>query len=294
MLCQDPYVRGKEAFPCGKCFPCLSRRRQLWTHRLMLESLCHAESAFVTLTYAEDMLPKDMSVQPVELQLFMKRLRTSIEPKKVRFYGVGEYGDKSERPHYHVLLFGYGTCLRGRSAYSKLAGSCCSQCDKIRDLWGKGLVELGTVTSESVRYVCGYMTKNMRHRHDSRLKGREPEFARMSLRPGIGYYALDEISQSIMQYELENRDEVYEGVRVGKVVKPYGRYLRGKLHEMMGKEKLPYVDEEVLAMYEAASVATPQGGEPRRVLLRNMIADAGEQRVRNMMARAKLKGGKSL
>lgn len=257
----------------------------------MLENLCHSASAFVTLTYAEDMLPAGASLQPVHLQEFLKRLREHCfrkEQKKVRFYGVGEYGDKSERPHYHVLLFGYQTCLRGPSFYTETRTSCCSRCDLIRDVWGYGHVGLGSVTHQSVRYVCGYITKNMRHRHDVRLKGREPEFARMSLRPGIGYAALDELTQTILKFDLDDR-QVPTHLRHEQVKRPLGRYLRGKIAEMLDMDK-ECVDEEMQALWSSAVAATPQGGEVRRTLYRNLLIEAAEQKVLNMKSRMAIKG----
>lgn len=292
MNCSDPYVRGTgEAFPCGKCLACLKRWRELWTHRLMLENLCHSASAFVTLTYAEDTLPKDMSLQPAHFELFLKRLREHYarkDGKKIRFYGVGEYGDRTERPHYHVLLFGYQTCLRGGSWYTATQTSCCSQCDRIRDIWGYGHVGLGTVTHQSVRYVCSYMTKNMRHRHDKRLKGREPEFSRKSMRPGIGYPALRELTETILQHALDS-GEVPTHLRHGKIKRPLGRYLRGKVADMLQMEK-GGIDEEVQALWDSACASAPMGGEVRRTLFKNMLIDASEQRILNMKTRMGLKG----
>lgn len=293
MLCADPYVKSNgEAFPCGKCLPCLKRWRELWTHRLMLENLCHSASAFVTLTYADDKLPEDLSLRPVDLKLFMYRLRTELRrkgEKPIRFYAVGEYGDKTERPHYHVLLFGYQTCLRGTSFYTKERTSCCSRCDFIRDTWGLGHVGLGSVTHQSVRYVCSYMTKNMRHRHDKRLYGREPEFSRKSNRPGIGYAALSEITETLLEHGLERSEKVPTHLRHGNVKRPLGRYLRGKIADMLQMDKSS-VDEEVQALWASACDAAPMGGEVRRTLFKNMLIDASDQRIRNMQARLAIKG----
>lgn len=262
----------------------------------MLENLCHSASAFVTLTYADEYLPEDLSLRPVDLKRFMYRLRTGLARKKekpVRFYAVGEYGDKSERPHYHLLLFGYQTCLRGASWYTERRTSCCSRCDFIRDTWGKGHVGLGTVTHQSVRYVCSYMTKNMRHRHDSRLHGREPEFSRKSNRPGIGYGALREVTETILQYGLDADGDKMGAVptylRHGAIKRPLGRYLRGKIADMLQMDKSS-VDEEVQALWSSACDATPMGGEVRRTLFKNMLIEASEQRILNMKSRMVIKG----
>lgn len=289
MLCENPYVKGTgEAFPCGKCLPCLVRRKKLWTHRLMLESLCHSDNAFVTLTYADEFVPKDLSLDPATFTLWLKRFREKISPQRVRFYGVGEYGDKSARPHYHALLFGYATCLRGRSMYSKTRVNCCSQCDLVRDTWGLGHVGLGSVTPESVGYVVSYIVKNMRRTDDHRLNGRWPEFSRMSLRPGIGYGALDEITQTLMKYNLDDEMLTPTQLGHGKRFRPLGRYLRSKLSDMIAMNPGEYNDEEVLALWDTAKAATPQGGEIRRTYFKNLLMDAAEQRVLNMKTRMKI------
>lgn len=254
MKCLDPFVTAGQAFPCGKCLPCLARWRAVWQHRIMLETLCHSDNAFVTLTYADDTLPADLSLDPATLQRFLKRLRVRLN-YKVRYYAVGEYGDQSERPHYHLVLFGYATCLKGRSVYRRGRDHCCSQCDQIRVAWGLGNVSLGTVTTQSVGYVCGYMTKNMRRTDDVRLKGRWPEFARMSLKPGIGADALWEVADVDMRYGITDREgDVQVGLRHGGTIRPYGRYLRRKLREMVGRDVKapPFEDEELRAMREAA------------------------------------------
>lgn len=312
MLCQNPYVKAGEAYPCGQCLPCRNRRRNIWTHRLVLESQLYSENAFVTLTYADDTLPEDMSLQPVHLRNFLKKLRSyteyhtrqqlkclkvgkariddEVRKRRVRFYAVGEYGDDTARPHYHVMLFNHPTCLRGGSQYSKVSTKCCSVCDRIRGTWGFGNVLLGNVTPASAAYVVSYIVKNMRHRHDPRLNGREPEFSRMSLRPGIGFGALSGVTQTYLDYGLDQGEAPTRLVHGGKP-KPLGRYLRTKLAEMLGMERMG-VDDEMLALWEVAKSAP--AGEIRRTYFKNLLIEAGEQKVRNMEARQKLKSRRSL
>ena len=79
-------------------------RRRVLQHRIMLENMCHGDSVFLTLTYEDLQLVYNVKCRlpelvPRHLMLFMKRLREAVSPVKIRFYGVGEYGDISERPH---------------------------------------------------------------------------------------------------------------------------------------------------------------------------------------------------
>lgn len=202
MLCKNPYQQGVRSYPCGQCMPCRIRKRREWAHRIMLEASQHEHSCFVTLSYNERAKPADGSVNPKEFQDWMKRLRRRIEPLQVRYFGVGEYGDKTERPHYHVALFGYQGCLFGQSRYNTTRLDCCPQCDLIRDSWGRGFVYLGDLNVNSAEYVAGYTTKKMTRADDLRLNGRHPEFARMSLRPGIGADAMHEVASTLLKKKI--------------------------------------------------------------------------------------------
>lgn len=224
----------------------------MWTHRMMLESVLHAENAFVTLTYSPDFLPmvgNCATLNSKDMQDFLKRLRQRIYPKTVRFYGVGEYGDDSWRPHYHLALFGYPSCRYGFSRYSRERADCCFACDLVRDVWGRGAVFIGSFGVESAQYVCGYVTKKMTKDDDPRLLsvGQQPEFARMSRRPGIGYNALHDIADKLMEYDLEKKlIDVPSALYHGKRLMPLGRYMRAKLRLMVGRdEKTPQVIQDV-------------------------------------------------
>lgn len=132
------------------------------------------------------------------------------------------------------------------------------------------------------------MTKNMRHRHDERLKGREPEFSRKSTRPGIGYPALREVTETILEFNLDKVSKVPTHLRHGSIKRPLGRYLRGKIADYLQMDKA-CVDEEVQALWESACLAAPIGGEIRRTVFKNMLIDASAQRIANMKSRMALK-----
>lgn len=92
--------------PCGHCIGCRIDRSRDWAIRCSHEAQLHEQSAFITLTYDDDHLPADFSVHVKTWQLFMYRLRDSL-PQKIRFFACGEYGDTTQRPHYHALIFNH-------------------------------------------------------------------------------------------------------------------------------------------------------------------------------------------
>lgn len=221
---------------CGQCGPCRFNKRRVWMHRIMLEAAQYDANAFVTLTYSDEYLPVDLSVVPKHTQDWLKRLRGRVAPSTFRYFLVGEYGDESQRPHYHAALFGFRSCLAGQSQYSTRRVNCCYWCDLVRDTWGNGNVYLGTLEDSSAGYMAGYVTKKMTSVDDPRLKGRHPEFGRMSLRPGIGFYAMWDMADALMRYELDiSEEDVPSALRHGRKLLPLGRYLRRSVRLMVGK-----------------------------------------------------------
>lgn len=217
--CHKPYFSSGAAFPCGKCPPCLSRRRRTWAGRLLLERCAHAGRAvFVTLTYAEDR----QSLCIRDVQLWLKRLRKRSAPLRV-FY-VGEYGDCTERPHYHAALFGLPECPGGPFERVSARGyrCLCETCSAVRETWRFGNVCVSNLTDARAMYIAGYVLKKMTHRLDPRLYGREPEFARMSRKPGIGAVALSPVISELSK----RRRTVPHGLQYGGRMRPLGRYLR--------------------------------------------------------------------
>lgn len=254
----------------------------------MLEAAQYAESSFVTLTYASDKLPDGGSLVPKDLQDWLKRIRKKVAPMRLRFYAVGEYGDGSERPHYHAILFGFASCWRGQSEYTREGLRCCSRCELVRDTWGRGNIYLGSVGLESAQYVCGYVTKKMTMKDDARLQGRYPEFCRMSLRPGIGAGAMDELASQLMRYDLCKDGDVPVSLRHGKRLLPLGRYLRVKLRRLIGRDES--APESEVRKYEAEMLplllrARASEEDPS---LRSQLVKSTAQAVRNMEARQRI------
>lgn len=233
MICKKPW----NGYPCGQCMPCRINKRRLWTHRLILEGHKHAEKCVVTLTYSEAFGPLSNSLRPRQVQRWLKRLRERAQ-QQLRFFLCGEYGDENGRPHYHLVLYGLGLPLEHVNDYRCK----CSTCSLVRDTWGLGFVYVDHLTWESAAYVCGYVTKKMTSSQDPRLGNRHPEFVRMSLRPGIGASAMQDVANSLNDAPgaraVSALGDVPLILQHGPKKFPLGRYLRRRLRHEMGAEDL--------------------------------------------------------
>lgn len=182
--------------PCGGCIGCRLDRSAEWQSRLIHESKEHQLNCFLTLTYNEENVPDSGTLVKKHAQDFLKRLRKTIQPQKIRFFACGEYGEKTNRPHYHMLIFGYdfpdkkrvGKSAQGHHRYIS---------QTLDNIWGKGKCEIGSVTPESCGYVARYVMKKVRgdralehYQTVNRITGEItpilPEYAHMSTRPAIG------------------------------------------------------------------------------------------------------------
>lgn len=168
--------------PCGRCVECMSQKAKEWSFRIQDEMSLHAANCFLTLTFRENPL----TICKRDLQTFVKRLRKSIEPCKIRYFACGEYGKKHGRPHYHLAVFGW------RPAdlvylYTTNDGDRLYRSPTVEKLWPHGFITVGDLTLESGKYVAKYLQK-LQDFPD----GLEPPFLLMSNRPGIGYGAIDE------------------------------------------------------------------------------------------------------
>lgn len=205
----------------------------------MLERLCHADANFLTLTYTDENIPDGGNLHPQHLSQYIKRLRKLIAPMRLRYYGVGEYGDENWRPHYHVAVFGVAGCIYGQTRErTHLVGKpCCDNCDLLQKPWHLGAIFSGTLELSSAQYIAGYTVKKMTAPDDPRLNGLHPEFARMSNRPGIGRDAMWDVASTLLEHGLDETEiDVPTSLRHGRKIYPLGRYLTRNLREMVGKD----------------------------------------------------------
>jgi len=104
--CITPYYRASTAMtghPCGKCVPCLNRRRMEWSTRMMLESVfSRLPSLFITLTY-ENEENYDTERPARNIQLMNKRIVRA--GYKVRYCYTTEFGKINGRVHHHGIIW---------------------------------------------------------------------------------------------------------------------------------------------------------------------------------------------
>lgn len=157
MQCTRPFVfrQGLSVMvlPCGKCPDCRVARQREWATRCVHELPFHHCSLFVTLTYDEDCLPENQSIQKSVAQKWIRRLKRYIHPGKVKYLLCGDYGDEGDRPHYHAIIFGmsvkdgFQENVIGRSVVY------------YHPTWPYGYIHIGAVTYASARYVIKYIQR---------------------------------------------------------------------------------------------------------------------------------------
>lgn len=163
----------------------------------MHEAQLHTENCFLTLTFANEHLPIDYSVDVRDTQLFLKRLRDHIKPTRVRFFACGEYGDKDQRPHYHLILFNHAFLSDRKLLKTTRNGDKLYTSATLEKLWPFGQSSIGNVTFNSAAYVARYAMKKItgdraeahylrEHPLHHFIVRTKPEFLVMSRRPGIG------------------------------------------------------------------------------------------------------------
>lgn len=197
----------------------------------------------------------------------MKRLRKRAGVR-VRFFVCGEYGEKLSRPHYHACLFGYDFPDKRPVTYLGKPGTYRSAL--LDSLWSLGNTHLGTLNIRSAAYAARYVLKKVcGERSESHYQSVDadgvihrltPEFARMSLRPGVGAVWFDRFGSS----DLRGDYVVHDGKKFS-VPKYYDRLLdRVSPEELAARRE----DREVRALPYASE------GTHERLAVREVVEHA--------------------
>lgn len=225
------HATNKIPIACGKCPTCRINKVREWVFRLLQEEKRSFSSFFLTFTYNTTHVPITdnafMTLDKSDMQKFFKRLRKRdkkewkkagykfTEKPAIKYYCAGEYGSKTYRPHYHVILFNVFNLESVFYAWTKEGVPI-------------GSIHIGDTNSDSVAYTVKYLDKTTGipwHANDDRLK----EFSIMSKNLGDNY-----LSPAIRKYHKEDLSRYYVMQDGWKVGMP--RYYA---------DKLKYTDEEM-------------------------------------------------
>lgn len=182
--------------PCGKCPGCRLEQSRQWAVRCMHEKRLHNAASFLTLTYEK--MPPGGSLVLSDYQNFLKKLRNRYAGPGLRFFGCGEYGSQTQRPHYHMLLlntdFNDRKLIKSGTEYNLYESKILSQ------LWSHGHAAIGNVDWHSACYVARYCTKKNQN-GKTVTDGRLPEFVTMSRRPGLGAGYFEKFKDELLNHD---------------------------------------------------------------------------------------------
>lgn len=191
--------------PCGQCIGCRLERSRQWAVRCVHEASQYKDNCFVTLTYSDDHLPEDGSLNVKDFQLFMKRLRKKYGAG-IRFFQCGEYGELLKRPHHHALLFNFD--FPDKKLWAVRNDLPCWRSETLEQLWPHGLSEIGSLTFESAAYVARYVMKKKTgidavDHYVNMDTGviLKPEYVTMSRDGGIGKNWFDKFKSDIYPHD---------------------------------------------------------------------------------------------
>lgn len=210
-----------DTIPCGKCIGCRLAYSREWANRIMLEAKEYPEDHtwFVTLTYNDENIPHKTvkneetgeiiqggTLYKKDIQEFMKRLRRTYEYKYhhtgIRFFLAGEYGETTNRPHYHACIFNMPIYDELKLLKKNELGQPIWTSEELEKIWKKGFVAIAKLCWETAAYTARYIMKKQKGPSAEwyyQSRGQIPEFTLMSRKPGIA-----------QKYYNENNDKIYK------------------------------------------------------------------------------------
>lgn len=213
--------------PCGKCPECQKDYYSQWATRGSRELARWESSVFITLTYSEEKLPKDNSLNKKHVQDFIKRVKkffNSTKENPIRQTYCGEYGEKTRRPHYHVVLYNCDFADK-KKHYKTPQNHQVYVSETLTRLWGHGHADFGYATPGAIAYIYKYILKKKTRKEkmqplvverDGITYEVDHEFVESSRNPGIGanmrghqslkkgYLTHSGVKQKIPKYYLED------------------------------------------------------------------------------------------
>lgn len=234
---------------CGKCFNCKKFETKQWIWRLHKQAQYTDldKQWFFTLTYNDENIPfqeyadtetgeirTTHTVHIKHLQAWLKRARDAHEKArkgglcttKFQYFAISEYGEKTQRPHYHALIYGVA-----RQEAERLALN-----------WEHGFTKFSPMNIKRIAYTTNYLFK----KGYNTPYGAEEISRLMSRNIGIEYV------EKHKQYHLDNNDIEVVTISGKKMLMPrrfghmiFGKSLYQKLVSRYIDEKIPQAEQEL-------------------------------------------------
>lgn len=144
-----------------------------------------------------------------DIQLFLKRLRKSLEPCKIRYFISSEYGPETHRPHYHGIIFNYpvnhADCKEKQIVnFEKV----------LQRAWQNGFVRADLCNGPRLNYCAKYCVKPSDAVHASL----PAPFILCSRRPAIGSAYLERVDLIERHLRQYTADYVTKSFKDGKPI----------------------------------------------------------------------------
>jgi len=275
--------------PCGQCLSCRTAKLRDWAIRCVHEAQTHEKNCFISLTYNDESLPTNNSVDVTHWQLFAKRLRRKMGP--FRFLHCGEYGEEKKRPHYHACLFGIDFA-EDRVVFEEKPNHILWTSAQLEKIWGLGYATIGPLNFDTAAYCAAYTQKKVRGPkiHDQKNKSQQrknyehdslslvakayqrvdtdtgeittvkPEYATMSRRPGLG-------SKWFAKYQSDVYPDDFVVIK-GKKFRP------PKYYDQLLEKKNPMLMEKLKEQRRKKSNEHPEEQTYKRKEVQNTVQKA--------------------
>ena len=244
MLQKSGRYRKIEIVGCGQCTGCLLN----YSRDRATQMMCEKYYGNKGNTYSDEYLKTHVTVntetgeklEGISLDIqdhknFMKRLRKHFKDSKIKFVVAGEYGSKTQRPHYHYIIFGLPLDM---TQFKKVGMNALNQptwiSEELNKIWGMGHVEIGRVEWRSCAYIARYTLKKAFQKDKLwyQMQGMKPEFIIWS--NGVGKTGF-----------IQNKDEIYSTDTVPISTHMGGLLRTPKSYDRMLKEVDPKLYEKI-------------------------------------------------
>lgn len=268
-------------YPCGKCLYCKHKKMLEWAFRIMYETKVQDQAWFCTFTYADEHLPvivprlkriiRGKLALGLKGKLIPTLLRKDYDNLKKRlhkakkgnkYFGLGEYGEESLRPHYHMIIWNMSK-------------------EQIESCWTKGWTTVTPVTIHRAKYVAKYSMKDEQIKPDPLALDPFRTMSRgnhLNPKNGIGIQYVEDMKK----YHKENLNDIG---KFGDWKVSIPRYLKDKIFSdeekfEMRQKKTEYTKKKFRKELEYYRLLGIQEPERERKIRRERKYELLEERIK--------------